>query len=404
MIFDAHFHVIDRRFPLVANHGYLPEPFTADDYAVATAGLDIVGGAVVSASFQGFDQSYLIEALTTLGPSFVGVTQLPGDATEDDIAALAALGVRAARVNLRRGGPVEVGEIEHPAVEVGEVDVGARHLGRLVAPLHSLGEHRHPPMLEGAVVVDGRDVEARRAGVARDHVVTAAELTGDGGRPLHEDEWIRVVRLVPVVEQEAEVGEHIAQRPQLPVENRRDGPVVADHHVADAVVAVHDPGVALRWCERGQAGGERRHRRQFPRGVAGPHLGEPPQLTLEEPLAAGGNRTGLGARHGRRRIVSDVGALRDLAVLHDDESCARGAGLGPDHAGLDEPRQPDRTAPRERATEREPLQGALHELRRPCRDAEGLVFDIHVMVPSTLFPEAGAEPQPALVRAEITAR
>lgn len=31
-IFDAHLHVIDPRFPLVPNGGYLPEPFTAEDY------------------------------------------------------------------------------------------------------------------------------------------------------------------------------------------------------------------------------------------------------------------------------------------------------------------------------------------------------------------------------------
>ena len=36
-----------------------------------------MGGAVVSGSFQGFDQSYLLDALDQLGPSFVGVTQLP---------------------------------------------------------------------------------------------------------------------------------------------------------------------------------------------------------------------------------------------------------------------------------------------------------------------------------------
>ena len=31
-VFDAHLHVIDPRFPLVANQGYVPDPFTVDDY------------------------------------------------------------------------------------------------------------------------------------------------------------------------------------------------------------------------------------------------------------------------------------------------------------------------------------------------------------------------------------
>ena len=30
-IFDAHFHIIDPDFPLIANQGFLPEPFQASD-------------------------------------------------------------------------------------------------------------------------------------------------------------------------------------------------------------------------------------------------------------------------------------------------------------------------------------------------------------------------------------
>ena len=37
-IFDAHFHVIDPRFPLVANQGFLPEPFTVSDYRERVGG------------------------------------------------------------------------------------------------------------------------------------------------------------------------------------------------------------------------------------------------------------------------------------------------------------------------------------------------------------------------------
>lgn len=31
-VFDAHFHIIDPRFPLVANNGYVPAPFSCADY------------------------------------------------------------------------------------------------------------------------------------------------------------------------------------------------------------------------------------------------------------------------------------------------------------------------------------------------------------------------------------
>jgi len=31
-VFDAHLHIIDPRFPLVANQGFLPDPFAVADY------------------------------------------------------------------------------------------------------------------------------------------------------------------------------------------------------------------------------------------------------------------------------------------------------------------------------------------------------------------------------------
>ena len=53
MIFDAHFHIIDPRFPLVANDGYLPEAYTCGMYREAAQALGITGGAVVSGIVPG---------------------------------------------------------------------------------------------------------------------------------------------------------------------------------------------------------------------------------------------------------------------------------------------------------------------------------------------------------------
>lgn len=103
-VFDSHFHIIDRRFPLVPNEGYLPDEFTVADYCARATELGIVGGAVVSGSFQAFDQTYLLAALQLLGPAFVGVTQLPASTPDAEIRRLDAAGVRAVRFNLRRGG------------------------------------------------------------------------------------------------------------------------------------------------------------------------------------------------------------------------------------------------------------------------------------------------------------
>jgi predicted TIM-barrel fold metal-dependent hydrolase len=105
-LFDSHLHIIDPRFPLVGD--YRPEPFTVDDYRRRTDGVDIVGGAVVSGSFQGHDQTYLLDALERLGPSFVGVTQLPPTVADVEVLALDAAGVRGVRFTLARGAALDV--------------------------------------------------------------------------------------------------------------------------------------------------------------------------------------------------------------------------------------------------------------------------------------------------------
>ncbi|GGC86853.1 2-pyrone-4,6-dicarboxylate hydrolase [Tersicoccus solisilvae] len=120
-LFDAHLHVVDPAFPLIANDGYLPGPFPVTAYRRRVAGLDVRGGAVVSGSFQGFDQTYLIDALARLGPGFVGVTQLPETVTDAEIIRLDAAGVRAVRFNVRRGGSAALTALEPLARRVHDV-------------------------------------------------------------------------------------------------------------------------------------------------------------------------------------------------------------------------------------------------------------------------------------------
>lgn len=144
-VFDAHFHVVDPRFPLVPNRGYLPEPFTAGDYLAAARPLGIAGGAVVSGSFQAFDQGYLRAALEALGPGFVGVTQLPPETGAREVRALDRAGVRAVRFNLRRGGSAPLEALETLGRRVHEaagwhleVYVDSRELAGLAPRLSAL--------------------------------------------------------------------------------------------------------------------------------------------------------------------------------------------------------------------------------------------------------------------------
>src|SRR5712675_306551 len=98
-LFDSHCHIIDHRFPIVANQGYTPPEFRLADYRAKTKPLSVAGGAVVSGSFQANDQTYLMDVLPRLGPGWVGVTQIPDDCPDEEIKKLAGIGVRAVRFN-----------------------------------------------------------------------------------------------------------------------------------------------------------------------------------------------------------------------------------------------------------------------------------------------------------------
>lgn len=144
-LFDSHFHIIDRRFPLVPNNGYLPDDLTCSDYRSQLSAYDLRGGAVVSGSFQAFDQSYLLDALHTLGPLFVGVTQLPATVSDQEILDLDGAGVRAVRFNLKRGGSEDLRHLDAMARRVHELAgwhvelyVDSRELDSLFGTLEAL--------------------------------------------------------------------------------------------------------------------------------------------------------------------------------------------------------------------------------------------------------------------------
>lgn len=102
-LFDSHCHIIDHRFPIVANQGFSPAPFPVEDYLAETRPLGVVAGAIVAGSFQAYDQTWLMDALPRLGAGWAGVAQIPNDCPDAEIARLDGIGVRAVRFNLFRG-------------------------------------------------------------------------------------------------------------------------------------------------------------------------------------------------------------------------------------------------------------------------------------------------------------
>jgi predicted TIM-barrel fold metal-dependent hydrolase len=121
IIFDAHFHVFDPRFPLVPNQGYLPDRYTVSDYRERTKDYNVRGGAVVSGSFQAFDQDYLVDALSRLGPGFVGVTQLPASVSDEELIELDDSGIRGVRFNVQRGGSENIRHLDTLARRIHEI-------------------------------------------------------------------------------------------------------------------------------------------------------------------------------------------------------------------------------------------------------------------------------------------
>ena len=120
-IFDAHFHIIDYRFPIIESQGYMPPNYDTAAYSEETKDLAIQGGAIVSGSFQGFDQTYLLDSLKQLGPAFCGVTQLPYTVSDEEIEALHKNGVRALRFNIKRGGSEDLSKLDYFARRVHEL-------------------------------------------------------------------------------------------------------------------------------------------------------------------------------------------------------------------------------------------------------------------------------------------
>jgi predicted TIM-barrel fold metal-dependent hydrolase len=120
-LFDSHFHIIDPAYPLIENRGFYPEPFLFEDYVKRAKDLHIQGGAVVSGSYHGFDQTYIVSALKKLGSSFVGVTQLPFETPEEEITRLHQAGIRAIRFNIYNGLIMKPSELESMAKRVYEI-------------------------------------------------------------------------------------------------------------------------------------------------------------------------------------------------------------------------------------------------------------------------------------------
>ncbi|WP_067970645.1 amidohydrolase family protein [Nocardiopsis trehalosi] len=171
-LFDAHLHIIDPRFSLDPRQDYRPAPFTADDYRARTASLGVTGGAVVAGSFQGPGHEYLTAALRDLGPGFVGVADPDPETSDSALLDLHAAGVRALRINLRRG----------PAADLdAQVQLARRAAELLNWPCELYVDSRELPALSARVATLPR-ISVDHLGLSREGLPHLLDMVAGGAR------------------------------------------------------------------------------------------------------------------------------------------------------------------------------------------------------------------------------
>lgn len=105
---DAHVHLLGDDFRLWDERVENPAPGNLDDwlslYRMHLTTLGFSRGVVVHSILYGTDNSVTIEALRRLGPNFRGVGLVTDAATEPELDALVAAGIKAVRLNYVHGG------------------------------------------------------------------------------------------------------------------------------------------------------------------------------------------------------------------------------------------------------------------------------------------------------------
>ncbi|MGX9933783.1 amidohydrolase family protein [Advenella kashmirensis] len=176
-IFDAHCHIIDPSYPLIPNQGYLPPAYPLSQYLDQVTPLGVTSGAIVSGSFQGFDQTYLKAVLKKLGPRWVGVTQVPSTISDKEIMDLAALGMRALRFNMYRGTTTSIGDLIELATRTHTV--GGWH-AEIYADAANLRQHVSKLAKLPQIVVDHLGMTEEGLPVLLDLVDSGAHVKATG--------------------------------------------------------------------------------------------------------------------------------------------------------------------------------------------------------------------------------
>jgi 2-pyrone-4,6-dicarboxylate lactonase len=103
---DCHVHVIGPQalYPMVPDRAYTPPEANVADLRAHLSALQVSRVVLIQPSFYGTDNQCMVAALQHLGPMARGIAVVDDAVTDEELAALAANGVRGVRVNLESSG------------------------------------------------------------------------------------------------------------------------------------------------------------------------------------------------------------------------------------------------------------------------------------------------------------
>lgn len=118
---DTHFHVFRDGAQLVSPRSYTPQVRTLADWQGYAEAVNIARGVLVQPSVYGFDNSVLIEALTTDPANLRGIAVLPAEIGGAELQRLDRVGVRGIRVNTRNKGGLSFSTVAALAARMADI-------------------------------------------------------------------------------------------------------------------------------------------------------------------------------------------------------------------------------------------------------------------------------------------
>jgi predicted TIM-barrel fold metal-dependent hydrolase len=111
---DCHAHVFGplARFPLANGRSYTPPERLPSDYRDMLDRVGLARGVIVQPTVYGTDNRATLAALVELGERVRGVAVLPPDTGDNELSALAASGIRGARINAITPGGTSLNQLE----------------------------------------------------------------------------------------------------------------------------------------------------------------------------------------------------------------------------------------------------------------------------------------------------